>query len=413
EKGGAAQRLRGVLSSGGTLTSSSQRYAVCAGADTPTTANCRKLLTCDNASCGSLLDFSTANAGAASSNPSLTAASLGVLDDAERDLLINWVRGQDVDDENTNTVTTEVRPSVHGAVVHSQPAVVDYGGATGVYAFYGADDGAFHAIDGGKTDAEGIEAWGFIAPETYARLKRFRSNDPLVNFPGVLDLTAQSKSYFFDGSVGVYQKSTTGTVWIFPTMRRGGRAIYAFDVSTPTSPTLKWRKGCFTNSTTDDSNCSAGWAGIGQTWSKPQVAYLSGYVDGSGNPKPVLIFGGGYDTCEDTDSQARCAATPRKGANIWFVDADTGAILRTYSTNFSVAGDVFLSKDSTGYVTYVHAVDTGGYLYRINVKSTDTTGTTFALWSNNTAASDIDIANLSETNQARKFLFGPDVVRYP
>jgi len=414
EKGGAAQKLRGVTSSGGVLTASSTRYAVCAAGETPATHSCRKLLTCNHLGCSSLLEFSTANAGAASSNPSLTAASLAAVDDTERDLLINWVRGQDIDDENANTVTSEVRPSVHGAVVHSQPAVIDYGGATGVYAFYGADDGVFHAINGNKSDTDGVEAWGFIAPETYGRLQRFRDNEPLVDFPGVnmaITPTPQPKSYFFDGSIGTYQGS--GTVWIYPTMRRGGRAVYAFDVSTPTSPTLKWRKGCFTNNTADDSNCSSGWTGIGQTWSKPLIGYLSGYVDGSSNPKPVLIFGGGYDTCEDTDSQTRCAATPRKGANIWFVDADTGAILRTYPTNYSVAGDVFVTRDSGSNVTAIHAVDTGGYLYRINVGSTNADASVFTSWSSNGAATDIDIAHLSEANHARKFVFGPDVVRYP
>ena len=409
EKGGAAQKLRGVASTSGVLTASSTRYAVCGAGETPLTHSCRKLLTCDNATCTAasptLVEFSTANAGAASSNPSLTAASLGALDDTERDLLINWVRGKDVDDENANTVIAEVRPSVHGAVVHSQPAVIDYGGGTGVFAFYGADDGTFHAVNGDKVDADGAEAWGFIAPETYGRLKRFRSNSPLVNFPGTLDPSATPKSYFFDGSIGVYQNS--GTVRIYPTMRRGGRAIYAFDVSTPTAPTLLWRKGCFTNSTTDDSNCSTGWSGIGQTWSKPQVAYLQGYTN------PVLIFGGGYDTCEDTDSQTRCGALgSSKGANIWFVDAVTGDILREYLTNYSVAGDVFVSNNSSGKVSSIHAVDTGGYVYRIDVGSVNAAGTTFTSWSN-TAATDIDIANLSETNHARKFIFGPDVVIYP
>ena len=196
-------------------------------------------------------------------------------------------------------------------------------------------------------------------------------------------------------------------------MRRGGRAIYAFDVSTPTSPALKWRRGCFTASTSDDSSCSGGWEDIGQTWSKPQIGYLAGYVDNSNNPKPVLIFGGGYDTCEDVDSQTRCTATPRKGANIWFVDADTGSVLRKYPTNYSVAGEVFLLKNASGNLNYVYAVDTGGYLYRINVSSTNSSGTTFSSWSSNTSATDIDIANLSESGQARKFLFGPDAVRYP
>lgn len=403
EKGGAAQKLRGVTSSASVLTASSTRYAVCADGETPFANSCRKLLTCDNATCTAsptLIEFSTTT-----SNPSLTVATLGVADDGERNELINWVRGQDTDDENTNgaTVADEVRPSVHGAVVHSQPAVIDYGDE-GVYAFYGADDGVFHAVNGDKDDTDGIEAWGFIAPETYGRLKRFKENSPLVNFPGTLGYS-EAKSYFFDGSVGVYQSG--GTVRIYPTMRRGGRAIYAFDVSTPTSPTLLWRKGCFTNDTDDDTNCSTGWTGIGQTWSKPQIAYLQGYTN------PVLIFGGGYDTCEDTDSQTRCGAPgSSKGANIWFVDAVTGAILRTYSTNYSVAGDVFVSNNTSNKVTSVHAVDTGGYLYRIDVGSVDAAGTTFTSWSN-TAATDIDIANLSEDGHARKFIFGPDVVNYP
>jgi Tfp pilus tip-associated adhesin PilY1 len=194
-------------------------------------------------------------------------------------------------------------------------------------------------------------------------------------------------------------------------MRRGGRAIYAFDVSTPASPTLKWRKGCYTNNTADDTTCTAGWAEIGQTWSKPQIAYLNGYIDSSNNPKPVLVFGGGYDTCEDTNSQVRCTTTPRKGANIWFVDADTGDILRTYPTNYSVPGEITLVTDTNGYATYAYAADTGGYIYRINVGSYDSATAIFdSTWTANSAASSITIANMSETGHARKFLFAPDVV---
>ncbi|HSH54556.1 MAG TPA: hypothetical protein VK967_05955 [Methylotenera sp.] len=391
EKGGAAQRLRGVTSSG-----TSENY------DT------RALKTCD-ASTGcadGLTDFDT-------ENDTLTASALGVTSGTETDL-IDWVRGKDVDNENNttsvpNTVTDEMRPSVHGGVVHSQPAVIDYGGTTGVVSFYGADDGVFHAVNGNKTISDGYEYWGFIAPESYSKLNRLKENTQLISYPTVLpSLSPAAKDYFFDGSIGVFQR--TSTVWIFPTMRRGGRAIYAFDVSNPASPVLKWRKGCFTNSTTVDTDCSTGWSAIGQTWSKPQIAYLSGYVDSASNPKPVLVFGGGYDTCEDTNSQTRCAGTP-KGANIWFVDADTGAILRTYPTNYSVAGEITLLTNSSGYATYAYAADTGGYIYRVNIGSYD--GTTFSsAWTDNSDAENITIASLSEDEQARKFLFGPDVVVY-
>lgn len=398
EKGGAAQRLRGTTANG-----ISTNYAT------------RALKSCsDCTSLTGLTDFNT-------SNSTLTASALSVTPGNEA-AMINWIRGQDVDNENntataSNSVTNEVRPSVHGGVVHSEPAVVDYGGTTGVVSFYGADDGVFHAVNGNKTGTEaGNELWGFIAPEHYSKFNRLRQNAPIIKFPTVsssITPTPLPKDYFFDGSTAIFQRAPT--VWIYTTMRRGGRAIYAFDVTNPSSPALKWRRGCYTNSTANDvatnAKCDTNWTTIGQTWSKPQIAYLSGYVDASNKPKPVLVFGGGYDTCEDTDSQVRCTTTPRKGANVWFVDADTGNIIRTYATNYSVPGEIKLLTNSTGYLTYAYAADTGGYLYRINVGTYD--GATFSsTWTNNSAASNITIANLSETNQARKFLFGPDVIVY-
>jgi type IV pilus assembly protein PilY1 len=395
EKGGAAQRLRGV--SGSTTTSTN--YLT------------RALKTCDGSNCNVLLNFNDANTA-------ITQAALGVSSASDRTDLINWVRGKDVYNENNttstpNTLFDEMRPSVHGGVVHSQPAVVDYGGTTGVVSYYGADDGVFHAVNGNKNFTDGNEYWGFIAPESYSKLTRLRDNTVLIKFPtfsGAITPTPQPKDYFFDGSIGVFQRSST--VWIYPTMRRGGRAIYAFNVSDPANPVLKWRRGCYTNSTTDDSNCTSDdWKGIGQTWSKPQIAYLNGYVDSSNNPKPVLVFGGGYDTCEDKDSQDRCTTTPRKGANIWFVDADTGNVIRTYATNYSVPGEITLLTDASGNLTYAYAADTGGYLYRINAGTYD--GTTFSsAWTSTSAVANITIASMSETNQARKFLFGPDVIVY-
>jgi len=417
EKGGAAQRLRGVYSSAGTLVSSSTNYDVCTGTNTPETASCRILKTCDGSStssCTTLTNFDTAN-----------TSVTGALSNS----LIWWTRGKDVDNENANLdvslapIYNEMRPSVHGGVVHSQPAVIDFGGSIGTMAFYGADDGMFHAVHGNQSDTDGTELWGFIAPETYSKLYRLRDNGndsdgdgisaALIAFPGITSTfpVPTPKDYFFDGSIGVYQKS--GTVWIYPSMRRGGRSIYAFDVSDPYSPVLKWRKGCFTSNTTDDTSCSSGWTDIGQTWSSPTVAYLSGYVDGSGNQKPVLVFGGGYDECEDVDSQTRCTSTPRKGANIWFVDANSGTVLRTYPTNYSVPGDVAILKDGNGNLTSVYAADTGGNVYRINVGATDNTGTVFTSWTNNSTANNIILASLSETNHARKFINGPTVVPSP
>lgn len=405
EKGGAAQKLRGSKIDGGLLVTST-RYALCGTGESPATHACRNLKTCDSSACTSLVDFTTANTGLNSD-------------------LVDWVRGKDVDNENRNfdgggvAITNEVRPSVHGGVVHSQPAVVDYGGTTGVVAYYGSDDGVFHAVDGGKTDGEGQELWGFVARESFGKLNRLRDNGTttaLISFPGITGAVAP-KDYFFDGSIGVHQKDAN--VWIFPTMRRGGRAIYAFNVSNPAQPSLMWRKGCYTasTSTSDDVSCDGSgagnlsdWSSIGQTWSKPQIAYLPGY-EAAGEKYPVLVFGGGYDQCEDTDSQNRCT-NPRKGAGIWFVDAATGTVLRRYVTEYSVPGDVFLMNDLNGNLKYVYAGDTNGNLYRINVGTTNATGTSFTDWTSNAASADIRVAALSTNEYKRKFLFGPDVFEF-
>ncbi|WP_435627123.1 pilus assembly protein [Candidatus Ferrigenium straubiae] len=435
EKGGAAQHLRGVKSSSGTLTSSSQNYNVCGAGQTPETAQCRKLLTCDGSSatsCSALTSFDVSNAA-------ITAANLNIPVAAERDNLVNWIRGKDVDNENgnldasLNPITNEMRPSAHGGVVHSQPAVVDYGGSTGVVAFYGADDGAFHAVRGNQLDTDGTELWGFIAPETYSRFHRLRDNGittSLISFPAdpvsARPAGTARKDYFFDGSIGIYQQS--GSVWLYTGMRRGGRAIYAFDVSTPMAPTLKWRKGCFTNDTANDTSCSTGWSGIGQTWSKPTIAYLDGYNFPAGyavtalqnKPKPVLIFGGGYDSCEDNDSATPCAGA-RKGAQVWFVDADTGVIIHTFPVSASVPGDLSLLNNNSGFVTHVYVSDINGDIYRINVGTFNGTTLTAsssdasfvaAGWSSNANYAAIEIAQLSETNHARKFINGPNVVPY-
>lgn len=398
EKGGAAQRLRGVETLSGLLVTTTTNYVS------------RDLKTCSGASASSCTSFTSFD----TVNSAITASSLGAASSSERDALIHWVRGKDVDNENLNLdasdtpITDEVRPSVHGDVVHSEPAVVHYGSST--VAFCGANDGVFRAVDARKTDSAGNELWGFIAPETYGRLKRLRDNAPLVSFPNLpsgIVPAPRPKDYFFDGSVGVYQDASTA--WIFPTMRRGGRAIYAFDVSNPASPSILWRRGCFTADTGDDSTCSTGWSSVGQTWSKPMVALIKDY------PRPVLIFGGGYDTCEDLDSAVRCLSTARKGADIWFVDARTGDIIRRYTTHYSVPGQVALVKDVSGYLKYVYAGDTGGYVYRINVGSYD--GASFAatngvIWSSDASPDEIDIAYLSEPGSERKFLGGPDVVPY-
>src|SRR6267154_187761 len=136
----------------------------------------------------------------------------------------------------------------------------------------GAHDGTLRAVDSGT----GKERWALIANEFFSAratsggvspLQRLRDNTPLVSYGTTPLAGSQLRDYLFDGSIGVYQNADSSKVWIYPTMRRGGRTIYGLDVSSPGSPSFKWKVGC--PNLTDDTGCSAGTSGMGQTWSMP------------------------------------------------------------------------------------------------------------------------------------------------
>ncbi len=353
---------------------------------TPSYAVNRNMLTCPSAaSCSSLLPFNTTN---------VSQAAVGAADAAAHQRIIDFTLGKDVNDENANANLVEVRASVHGDVAHSRPLPINYGGATGVIVYYGANDGTFRAISG----TAGRELWAFVAPEHHGKLKRLADNSPLITYPSTPPtVTSQSKDYFFDGSVGVYQNADNTQVWVFPTMRRGGRMLYAFDVTTPSAPALKWRVGC--PNLTDDTGCTTGFAGIGQTWSFPNAARIKGF---NGGNDPVIIIGGGYDACEDADtSSPSCGGASVKGKKVYVIDAGSGALLASFDTFRSVAADVTLvDRDFDGMVDHAIVADTGGNLYRIDFVDP---ATRLPLPAGSWA-----IHHIAQTNAAgRKFQFAP------
>lgn len=307
--------------------------------------------------------------------------------------LLKFIRGEDVNKEKLGGSTT--RPSIHGDVIHSRPLPVNYGTA-GVTVFYGANDGTFRALNA----ETGVERWAFVASEFLPRLSRLKSNSPLVAYPNLgndVSPAPTPKDYFFDGSTGIYQNADNSRVWVYPTMRRGGRMIYALDVSETNlaAPRFKWKAGC--PNLTDDNGCTTGMSGIGQTWSTPSVAFIKGYS----STKPVIVVGGGYDRCEDANSATpNCSAI--KGGLVYILDADRGDIIRTFATERSVAADVSLVDiDNDGAPDYAYAADTGGNLYRIDFVNGPTTRTALAAkdWVSRKVA--------STAGGGRKFLFAP------
>lgn len=355
------------------------------------------------ASCTSLTTFNDANTA-------ITSSLLGASSTAERTSLINWSLGQDLQNENGDLSTADTRASVHGDVVHSRPVAINYGtdASPDVVVFYGGNDGMLRAVNGDRDGsfsgfAAGREIWSFMAPEFYGSIKRNYDNLVGISYPGttVTSPAPKPKPYGFDGPVTAIKESSNA--WLYATMRRGGRALYAFDVTNPTTPSLKWKKGCPNNfpatGAVDDTGCTTGFSGIGQTWSSPKALKSAGYGAGASN---MLIMGGGYDTCEDGDPHT-CTSSS-KGNKIYVLNADTGVQLKTFNTDRPVIADVTVVPDSSGKAIYAYAVDLGGNLYRItigNLAPASWTMTKLASLGCNTTA--------SCTNN-RKFMFAPDVI---
>lgn len=278
--------------------------------------------------------------------------------------LVRYVYGLNADDT--------VRPGIHGDVIHSRPLPINYGGSTGIVVYYGANDGLLRGV----RSSDGEELWGFIHPEHFSNngkhFARLRDNNPKVFYPDQAGESGnrERKDYFFDGLIGqIVSYDTDNKVsraWIYPSMRRGGRMLYAFNVTNPLAPQFMWRKGC-TDDT--DSGCDSGFEDIGQTWSVPNGAFIQN--DGGGS-KPVIIMGGGYDTCEDeadTDLPDATACTNTKGNVVYVLDAEDGTLIKQFPTERAVAADVRLvDLDYDGKVDLAYAADTGGNLYRIDLR---------------------------------------------
>ena len=350
----------------------------------------------------------------------------------DRTRLINWVRGEDnFEDENSNNSTTDIRASVHGDVLHSRPAVINFARTAGsdndVFLFYGANDGIFRAVKGGysadaatPTIQPGQEVWGFVAEEFFDRFNRLRRNSPIVG-------STFKKSYFMDGPISVYTKDGGGNeklgdaddkANLYIGARRGGRFYYALDVNDPLNPKLLWKI----------SSSTSGFAELGQTWSEATV--VEGLV---GQTDPVLIFGGGYDPAvEDIDpstipagasnytstgvTTATGTVNRTMGRAIYVVNALTGAPLWSAGgqnssgtfdltvpgMDFAIPSAVTVVKnESGGPINRAYVGDTGGNMWRIDFKDpiTDTTLTKIA-----------SVADFSNQAGRRKFQHSADVV---
>ncbi|MDX2368644.1 MAG: PilC/PilY family type IV pilus protein [Colwellia sp.] len=312
--------------------------------------------------------MSLLNNAALTGNEQSFADSLGI-DLTDVQAYFDWNLGIDVDDEDGDGSTTDIRYDVFGDPLHSKPLVINYGGSVNdqdVRIIVGTNAGFLHMFDDNGATVD--ETWAFMPKEFFPDIKGLRDN-----------FSSSDKIYGVDGSATTYILDTNGDgsvnnadgdkAWIFVGLRRGGSSYYAIDITVPDAPVLMWH----IDSTTP------GYAELAQSWSQPKVGYSAINIDG-GVPKPVLFIGAGYSTIKDNSG---VGADDLTGRGIYMIDAETGtlkwsltpAAQTATNTHFSGVDSIpsriaILDSDSDGLTDRLYAGDTGGNVWRVDMPGT-------------------------------------------
>ena len=348
KRGGAGQQVPGFATGAPELLNS--------------TTGARQLFTENPAGTGNKLLALNADATTASAlwtelkaqwTPATSAATYAAATTAEQQraqLALRYLRGYA---GVTFADSTTERDWFMGDPLHSRPRPVNYG-ARGSFTAENPDirilmattDGVLHMFRNTAADGsqDGGEAWAFApraALPLQDRLRQGAAGTPV--HPIGLDGSPVvfQKDVNFDGTIDA---SDGDFVWMFVGQRRGGKAYYALDITDPDAPRFMWKI----------DKATSGFGELAQTWSSPATGMLKFGV----SPRPVLIFGGGYNGDDGGDNAGDLGkdAANRNGATgtdddegnaVFIVDAETGALVWKAVKGASIAY-------SSGSLTFTH-----------------------------------------------------------
>lgn len=291
-----------------------------------------------------------------------------------------------------------------GSVMHSTPVMLTQEGKITVvdgkltttgrkdYLMFGSTQGALHVVDD-----EGKEVFAFVPHEMMEKQKNAfigsgkyegsGKNDLFygVDGPWVAHTQYVSKS---DGTLTVKDsgrkasdeedaQNLIGMQWVYGGLRMGGKSYYALDLTDIEKPELKFHIN------PDADNASAALKQMGQSWSKPTLAY----VNWGDTRKLVMFVGGGYDPVYETHN-ANPSST--KGNGVYMFDAHNGDLLWWASDSVKTGASRFtqnnqlkysvvsqinaIDRDGDGLTDHIYFGDLGGQAFRVdfNNRATDT-----------------------------------------
>lgn len=310
-----------------------------------------------------------------------------------------------------------------GSIIHSSPILLTQKGAivadTGSlgsvdrddYVLFGTTQGVLHIVKSGTQNAQvtnggasakgsGVEEFTFVPKEmltkqktgffeSMATAKETDNNDAFyygidgawtahtVYEPNFYDgTTADGKTVERDG-LQVKADGKNSHQYVYGGLRMGGRSYYALNLSDMSKPKLMFHID-------PDSVTSGALSYMGQSWSKPTVAYIKW----NGQRKLAMIVGGGYDMKYEDPTFTNSSSGSVKGNGVYIFDAENGKLLWWGSSNAgnkdgTATGGVetkidgmvnsipsrvkTVDRDGDGLVDHLYVGDLGGKVFRIDL----------------------------------------------
>jgi len=340
--------------------------------------------------------------------------------------LIRWILGKDVTEgegssttsqstDTTESTEEESQDSINvlnqgdrwmlADPLHSTPREVIYLNgskeeeeASESRLFVGTNDGLIRMID----TADGQEKWAFLPKELVSSQFLMKNQMKAENTEHSYGVDATPTFMISRDEDGQIIPKEGNYVRMFIGMRRGGRNIYALNVSEKDGPPkLMWTiKGGET-----------GFSKLGQTWSAPlRTEVASTYCSYAWCD--ALMFAGGYDPVVEDNStfnptkkvsmgNAIYMVYPKTGERLWWAsNKGSGADLELSGMDYAIPSDLLL-QDTTGdgLTDRIYVGDIAGQLWRINLGGEQAEG--------------VIMARLGETYkpEKRSFFYPPALAR--
>lgn len=323
----------------------------------------------------SRIDFSTST---------ITPEMLGVDNDAVRDNVVNYVRGENHDNN-----------AKLGDIFHSKPVVVgppsrfffDEGYSTAVgggqsfadaqatrkrVVFVGTNDGMLHGFLSGTHNPStglydsgtGEELFGFVPYNLMGKMENFLPGE-LTTHDYFVDSSPRVADVWIDSNSNGTKESSEWRTVLISGLRKGGNGYFALDVTDPPTgsdysnyPRVLWEY-------TDGAN-------VGQTWSEPFIGKVRMKETSTSAVKDrwVAIFGGGKSD------------TGTVGASLVVLDIATGTALKTFATGIDnvIPASPTAVLDGSGYIKFAYVADLDGSLYKFDFRTTGIRSDGFSAW---------------------------------